>query len=211
MNMNNNILKIGILGGTFNPIHNGHLAIASCALKECSLDKVLVMPSGVSYLKIGSNVLPAAIRREITDLALADYPGLYLDDREIRREGNSYTCDTIRELDSEYPASAEFYFIIGADTLKSIASWKTPDIIFKRCILLTALRDGETAESLSQFSNMLKQRFNADIRYLHIPYYDISSTMLRQMAANGEDFSSFVPYSVYKYIIEKGLYKNENK
>jgi len=210
MRADNKHLKIGILGGTFNPIHNGHLAIAKCAYKEFGLDKVLIMPSGISYFKKNTNVLPAAVRSRIAEIAIKGIEYFVLDDRETKREGNSYTCDTIDELIIEYPADTEFYYIIGADTLKSIASWRNPEVIFKHCILLTALRDGETIASLDDVALQLKNDFNADIRYLHIPYYDISSTHIREMAAAHEDFSEYVPPEVCDYIKEKGIYKNED-
>ncbi len=126
---------IGILGGTFNPIHLGHLIIAEQAYSQFDLDKVLVMPSGISYFKDGQGVLPAKVRLEMTECAVKDNDHLEVSDVEVRRPGNTYTSDTLIELHKEY-SDARLYFIIGADTLYDLDSWHEPATIFSNCVIL---------------------------------------------------------------------------
>ena len=113
--------KIGILGGTFDPIHNGHLQLAESAYNEFGLEKVIFIPTGVSYMKSG--VSQAHHRYEMCSLAISSFPYFEIDDEEIKREGNTYTFETLRYLNSKYP-DAEICFIIGLDTLYSIETWK---------------------------------------------------------------------------------------
>ena len=117
--------KIGILGGTFNPIHNGHLLLAEQARCFYGLDQVLFIPSGCSYMKRQEEILPGEIRFQMVQLAIADNPYFCVSDMEIVREGNSYTCETITRLHAQYPED-ELYYIVGADTLFQMEFWKNP-------------------------------------------------------------------------------------
>lgn len=199
--------RIGILGGTFNPIHNGHIAIAKKALEEYALEKIHIMPSGISYFKDGTGVLPSEIRGEMTYLAVKDIEGLYYDDREMKRSGNTYTCDTIREISEEYDNNTMIYYIIGADTLLNLHRWKDIEVLFNRCIILVALRDGESKASLKEQQDFLFQRYNACIEYLNISYIDISSSQIRELCQKGHSITEMVPGAVERYITEKDLYK----
>ena len=125
--------KIGILGGTFNPIHNGHLLLAEQARCFYGLDQVLFIPSGCSYMKRQEEILPGEIRFQMVQLAIADNPYFCASDMEIVREGNSYTCETITRLHAQYPED-ELYYIVGADTLFQMEFWKNPEQIFTQCI-----------------------------------------------------------------------------
>ena len=133
--------KIGILGGTFNPIHNGHLLLAEQARCFYGLDQVLFIPSGCSYMKRQEEILPGEIRFQMVQLAIADNPYFCVSDMEIVREGNSYTCETITRLHAQYPED-ELYYIVGADTLFQMEFWKNPEQIFTQCITAASVRQG---------------------------------------------------------------------
>ena len=118
--------KVGIIGGTFNPVHLAHLMLAETAYETMELDEVLFIPSGCSYMKDESIIVSAKDRVNMLGLALAENPHFALSMMEIERQGNSYTCETLRELSEKYP-DWELYFIMGADNLFDIENWKNPD------------------------------------------------------------------------------------
>ena len=130
--------KVGIMGGTFNPIHNGHIALAQSAYKTLALDKVLFMPSGKSYMK--NRVLDARQRIAMIDRAISPYPYFELSTIEVERAGNTYTSETLRLLNQQNP-QIHYYFIMGADSLFHIETWKDPEIIFSLSTLVCAVRD----------------------------------------------------------------------
>ncbi|MDE6320604.1 MAG: nicotinate (nicotinamide) nucleotide adenylyltransferase, partial [Lachnospiraceae bacterium] len=144
--------RIGIMGGTFNPIHNGHLAIAGKAREQFFLEKILFMPSGVPYTKDLREVLPVDIRCEMTALAIADTPYFELSmlEAEDAEQGkNTYTFETLQKLRHADP-TADYYFILGADSLYAIENWKKPELIFENCTLLAAMRIDESPIALQR-------------------------------------------------------------
>lgn len=198
--------KIGIMGGTFNPIHSGHLSLANKAYNEFKLDKVLFIPSGISYMKKDMNVLDSDNRCELVKLAIEDYPYFELDTIEVLREGNTYTFETLIELHNR--EEAEYYFIGGADTLFMIEKWREPQQFFNNCTLLTCIRDDYDSLEVEDKIKDLKERFEAKIEVIHTEAIDISSTLIRNNILEGKSISDFVPSKVSDYIIQKGLYKN---
>ena len=201
--------KIGILGGTFDPIHTAHLIIAEAAYDSFSLDEVLLMPSGHSYLKDNraQKVLPPEIRYEMTCLAAADNPHFTASDFEMRHPGNTYTSETLLALSKLNPRD-EFYFIIGADSVYSILTWKDPEVIFENCTLLAAIReDGTPPERFLQEVSRLREEYGAKIDIIEIPAIGISSTDIRNRVKNGRTIHYLVPDAVERYIIETGLYR----
>lgn len=201
--------RTGILGGTFNPIHNQHLLLAECAYEQLSLEKILLIPSGISYLKKDMEVLPADIRYAMCIKATEDIDHIEVSDIEIKREGNSYTRDTLEELTSTYPDN-EFYYIIGADTLFMLDKWKDPGFIFSHCILAVASRlDGMkyTDDRMEEKINEYKTHYGARIVTIRIPVSDLSSSMIREAVSKGEDISRCVPEKVAEYIKANGLYR----
>jgi len=199
------------LGGTFDPIHMGHLSLASKACSEFGLNRLLIMPSGRSYMKSAS-VSSARFRGEMVKAALSQplslpcFERFEYDDREIRRGGCTYTCDTIRELDEEYGREWDFYFIIGGDTLLSLRSWKDISVTLDRCIILVADRGND--EKVLEECRSLKRDHGADIRFIEsFESMDISSTQIRSLLAEGKgDTAGMLPVSVREYIDENGLY-----
>lgn len=201
--------KVGILGGTFDPIHTAHLIIAEAAYDAFGLDEVLLMPSGHSYFKDqrSQKVLPPEVRYEMVCEAAADNPHFTPSDFEIHREGNTYTCDTLRGLREQNPEN-HYYFIVGADSIRDILTWRNPESIFADCTLLAALReDGiPTAEFLKAVEH-LRTQYGADIYTLEIPAIGISSTDIRNRVKNGRTIHYLVPERVERYIIETGIYR----
>ncbi len=201
--------RLGLLGGTFNPIHNQHLLLGKCALNQLSLDKLLLIPSGISYLKEGTNVLPADIRYAMCALAVKDMEHFEISDIEVRRKGNSYTCDTLRELSAIYKDTC-FYYITGADTLFMMDKWKEPEYIFSHCIIAVAARLDESSYTDAKIKEKMmeyKSRYGARTELIDIPVSDLSSSMIRRAVAAGEDIRSFVPGAVADYIYRNGLYR----
>ncbi len=199
------IKKVGILGGTFNPIHVGHLILAEQARSEFSLDRVLIMPSGISYFKNDQNVLSSGVRYEMVKAAVKDNPFFEASDFEMKREGNTYTVETLQALTEQNP-DVHYYFIIGADTLLQMDTWRCPEKLFGLCTVLCAVRDKIASTELEYKKEEYVRRFNADIKFLHTTDLEISSKMIRTMVAEGRSVRYYVTDDVLRYIIEHDLY-----
>lgn len=198
--------KVGILGGTFNPIHCGHIHLAERALKEAGLDQVLFIPSGVSYMKDQNEILPAHHRLEMVRLAIAEHPAFAVSDIEIQKAGNSYSHETIKALQEQYP-DVRFFFLTGADTIFSIESWKDPVSIFRAVTILAAYREGRSLKQLLDQIDYLKGRYDADIRLIAADHVDVSSSELRAAIRNAEAVDSLLPQPVREYIAKYHLYQ----
>lgn len=198
--------KIGIMGGTFNPIHNGHLLLAECARDEYQLDKVLFIPTGHSYLKDDEEVLEPSVRAELTKLAIADNPNFELSTIEIEREGNTYTYETILEIKKRIP-ECELHFILGADCLFSIEKWKNVKTIFENAVILAAIRNGFDTKEFVKKAENLKQDYNAEIKFVYLPQFDVSSTQIREKIKENKSIRYLVPDDVREYIRDFQLYQ----
>ena len=198
--------KAGIMGGTFNPIHNGHLMLAKEAFRQFDLDEVLFMPCGVPYMKADQKVESGQIRAEMTALAIQDIPEFTLSTMEIEQQGNTYTYATLESLKETDP-DTEYYFIVGADSLFHMTSWMHPERIFANCCLLAAVRDNKTISDMEEQVRLLQKQYDADIRLLQIECMDISSSDIRRRVNRGESIEQEVPEAVRTYIERKGLYK----
>lgn len=198
--------RTGIMGGTFNPIHIGHLLLAQTALSVEKLDNIMFIPSGQSYMKKREEVLPAALRLKMVELAIADNPYFFASDMEIKRAGNTYTCDTLTQLRQEQPQT-DFFFLMGADCLFSLEGWKNPEQIFAACTVLAAVRDGADIALMQEKCDYYAEKFGADIRLLPFPETAISSTGVRQFTREGRSIRYMVPETVRLFIQENQLYK----
>lgn len=196
--------RIGIMGGTFSPIHYGHLFIANNALKELSLDEVIFIPNGNAYMKTG--VLDAKHRIEMTKLAVSDYDAFSVSLIETNRQGNSYSYETISELHEAYPCD-ELFFIVGADSFLNMENWKCPDLIFKNCTVVVASRDGNDNQDVLKMKDIITGKYSCNIEILSIRNFDVSSSLIREYVKVGKDISKLVPDSVRMYIEENGLYR----
>ena len=195
--------KIGIMGGTFDPIHNGHILIAKHAYEIYHLDEVIFIPSGVSYLKSG--VSDAMHRLEMTKLSIKEIPYFSYSTMEIERKGNTYTFETLEKLHKLHP-DWDLYFILGADQLLHIDKWYQPQKIFQACTLICSVRDDSDIHVIQEKGKEL-EKMGAKILYLDIEPILISSTNLRQLIKNHQSIDSFVPKAVASYILQEHLYE----
>lgn len=196
--------KIGIIGGTFSPIHIGHLMLAQRALEEYHLDEVVFIPNGNPPHKTAS--LDSAHRAEMVKLAIKDYPGFTFSDLEISKESFSYTSDTLLQFCSLNP-DAEYYFIVGADSLNYMDKWNEPQKIFDCAVILAGPRGNLDLEQMERKIQELQEKYNARIRLLHMPNFEISSNWIRQSVKEGYSIHYYVTDEVEAYIKKLGLYR----
>ncbi len=201
--------KIGIMGGTFNPIHIGHLMLAQGAAEEFELDEVWFVPTGYSYMKDkqeGISWPVASERLEMTRLAIRTNPVFECLDIEVKRAGNTYTYETLEELAKQYPRH-EFFFIFGADCLFGIDKWKEPGRIFAVSSIIAAVRDNYETEAMQEQIAYLQAKYDARIYFLPFRQLEISSTEIRDRVNKGQSIRYMVPEEVCSYIEEKGFYR----
>jgi nicotinate-nucleotide adenylyltransferase len=192
---------IGVLGGTFDPIHVGHLLLAERAREAFDLPTVMFIPSGRPPHKC-DDVTSAQQRWEMTCLATASNPQFSVSRRELDREGPSFTIITLRELAAE--GYAPIYFLTGADTVLEMPTWRQPDDILNESRVVAAARPGA---DLSRLTQCLGPQRAAKVTVLHLEALDISSTEIRRRVAEGRSIKYLVPESVEAYILGNGLYQ----
>ena len=198
--------RIGIIGGTFNPIHLAHTEMAKVCLRQQDLDKILFMPSKNPPHKKDKSILPENERAVMVKLAVSEYDKFVFSDFELQRKGTTYTADTLRLLQEENPDD-NYYFIMGADSLLYLDKWYRPQEILKRAVILAIGRDGSTPDELKEKrKELIKQYDKADIRFVHMRQMDISSSMIREGIAHGENMEKYLDKEVWNYINENGLY-----
>lgn len=197
--------RIGIMGGTFDPIHTGHLMLAEWALDAAGLDQVWIIPTGQSYMKIDRKVLPGQERLHMVKLAIEGNDRLQCLGLEIEREGYTYSYETMEQLKELYPEDS-FYFIEGADCLFSMENWKCPERLFASCIILAAVRGASSLQELEAKRMELLDKYDVEIHLMQFPQMEISSTEIRNRLADGKSVRYMVPDRVLQYIQEKGLY-----
>lgn len=201
--------RIGIMGGTFDPIHFGHLLAAQEALVRLSLDEVIFVPSGNSYQKSYRNVTPAEERYMMTFLATLDNPCFSVSRIELDRGEASHTIDTLREMRYWYfGKKVEFFFITGIDALMGLDTWAEYEKIPELCTIVAANRPGYDFEGydLSNLSEKVRRR----VLRLEIPLLSISSTEIRRRVADGDNLRYLLPHPVEQYIYKRGLYKQKS-
>lgn len=199
-------MNVGILGGTFDPIHIGHLAVASEAAARLNLKEVLFIPAGNPCLKTGVEILPAEYRLKMIELAIAGKPGFKVSNIEIKREGLTYTVDTIAELRQKYSAEDEFFFIIGWDNLINLPKWRQPERLISMCRLVVVPRVGCPVPDLGSLGAVIPG-LSQLVTMLDKPEIDISASDIRERVCKGISVSGLVPEDVEKYITEQGLYR----
>ncbi|MGD0335646.1 MAG: nicotinate-nucleotide adenylyltransferase [Candidatus Omnitrophota bacterium] len=188
-------MKIGILGGTFNPVHTGHLILAEEAREKLGLDKVIFVPAFLPPHKDNGDITSAADRLKMVKLAIKDNRYFSFSDTEIKRAGRSYTIDTIRQLKEKY-TDDELYFVIGSDLLKYLEEWKDLNQILEMVRFIVATRPGYPLDKIPSY-----------IKTMAIRAVDISAFEIREAIKENKSFRYLVPDGVYKYITKKGLYK----
>jgi len=200
--------RIGVLGGTFNPVHNGHLGLAEFCRKKLGFDHVLfVTAKDPPHKKVAGNV-PPEDRHRMVQLAVAPYPFLRASDLELRRKGPSYTVKTLRQLKELWPG-AELFFLIGADTAPELRSWYRLPEILDLAQIVTVSRPGYEPsyrqEDLPELTPEKIARLNQYI--LPMPPFPESSTQIREKVARGEPIAGLVPPQVAEFIARRGLYR----
>lgn len=198
-------MKIGIFGGAFNPIHNGHLMLADHYFSNLELDKLLLIPTAVPPHKSAEGLACDAHRLNMAKLAVQDKPEFEVSDIEFKRSGKSYTYDTLSELSRIYPSS-ELYLIIGADQFLNFHRWYRYRDILGMATLCTSARENEGEKALLLDYAVNNREFNGRYYIADYPVMKLSSSEIRDILKRGGDASSFLPESVYNYIVEKGLY-----
>lgn len=202
--------RIGIMGGTFDPIHLGHLMLGRQAYREYGLDCIWYMPSKNPPHKKDHQITSAKDRCAMIEAAIGEVPFFRLSDFEIKRTGeNTYTADTLRLLKESYP-DTKFYFIVGADSIQDIESWYHPEYVLRAVTFLAAERElEEQRQSLDTRIEYLSEKYGAKILRLHCMEMDVASADIRRRIAGGdsaEEIRGMLPEPVAAYIREHGLY-----
>lgn len=202
-------MKVGILGGTFDPAHLGHLSIASAAMDQAGLEQVLFIPAGHPRLKQAEPAATIEHRLAMVRLAVQDQPRFQVCDLEAHRPGPTYTVDTLVELSAKLGLAADLFFILGMDVLGQLDRWKDPARVLELCRLLVLDRPGEQNfdhEDLNQEFYRRVPQAQGRVQTVTAPLIDVSATDLRRRAAAGQPLTGQTPDAVAEYIREKGLY-----
>ena len=200
--------RLGIMGGTFDPIHYGHLVAAEMARSEFNLSKVIFIPSGTPPHKITRNVVDADMRYLMVECAIRDNPAFDISALEIEREGLSYTVETLRILRRAWP-DHDLYFITGTDALIEIFSWREAEEILKMIQFIGAARPGFDAHDFLRKVQLENPETKDRIHYLEVPALAISSTDIRSRVRRGEPIRYLLPETARLFIEEHGLYTDE--
>jgi len=198
--------RIGIIGGTFDPIHHGHLFVAEEARVRYALDRVVIIPHGQAPHKDQSGISPGEHRFAMCALAAAANPAFEASRIELDRPGRSYTIDTLLALRDEHGASAELHFLIGADAVLEIMTWYRPDDVLREAKFIAVNRPGS---DLSTLADVIGKKRAARVLTMHVPGLEISSTDIRRRVRVGEAVRYLVPDVVAEYIEAEGLYGRE--
>ena len=200
-------MKIGIMGGTFDPIHSGHLMLGRFARDLFALDEIWFMPNGIPPHKSNDSIeLRTKHRIEMVKRAISNEKDFILQLYEVENQEVNYSYLTMEHFREIYPEH-EFSFIIGADSLFNIEKWKCPERLLKTCVILAAYRDGKNKKEMDEQIAYLNQKYGADIHLLNTPNVDISSSEIRDKLRQHEDVSDLMPLCVYEYILENQLYE----
>ena len=199
-------MRVGVFGGTFDPIHLGHLAVARSIQSSLGLDNVIFVPAGQPWLKADTPVSRVKDRVQMLRLALARRRALELSTIEADRPGPSYTVDTMETLQRQLGSDADYFFLLGSDALMDIAKWKEPQRLIQLCQLVSFARPGfglPTMEALEAAVPGISLR----VVFAEVPQVNIRATDIRRRIAEGRCIQRLVPRAVERYILEHGLYE----
>lgn len=199
--------RIGVLGGTFSPIHRGHIFLARYALTHCNLEKVILIPAGRPPHKQGIPIVSGEHRLAMTKLAAQDIPGLEVSDVEIRRPSVSYTYDTLCDLQKSLGKEYEILFITGTDELLGFEHWYKSRALFERFGFIVGIRPGFERQRIQDKIDFLTGDFKARIELLDLPAPDISASQIRKYLQEDLPIQELLDEKVIRYIEEKGLYR----
>ncbi len=198
-------MDAGILGGTFDPIHKGHLIVAEEVRTRLELDEILFVPAGQPWLKEDRSISPAVHRVEMIRLAISPNPRFKLSTLEVDRPGPSYSVDTIDALRNQLGAEARLFFLLGSDALSELPQWKESSRLIQMCHLVAFSRPGYTSPPLRSLELTIPG-ISGRVTLIEVPQIDISSTQIRSRVAQGLSIGDLVPEAVERYIQEHGLY-----
>ncbi|MBU5427197.1 nicotinate-nucleotide adenylyltransferase [Tissierella pigra] len=202
-------MKIAVMGGTFDPIHNGHLIAAEYARTSLKLDKVIFIPSGVHPFKNNRNITEGKKRLDILSLAIESNKYFDISNIEINREGTTYTIDTIRALKEIYRED-EIYFIIGSDIIFEIVQWKGFQELIELCNFILLYRLGKNEDKIENKIEELNRLYGLKFEKVNAPLIEISSTEIRERVKRDLSIKYLVPEIVEGYIYKHKLYSREN-
>jgi len=198
--------RIGIMGGTFNPIHKGHMAIVRAAKKQFRLNKVIFVPSGTPPHKTSEYIAPKEDRFRMVQLVIAGKKDYSISRVELDRPGYSYAVDTFNELKKEFNKNAALYYIMGMDSINEILTWKKPMELFKICQFIVATRPGAKIRTMRRILKFPPVKMHSDTIHLIEVKMNVSSTQIRESIEKGKIPSRLLHPKVIKYIKEKKLY-----
>ena len=198
-------MNIGVLGGTFDPVHSGHLIVADEVKTRLNLTEVIFVPAGQPWLKVDRPITPAEHRLHMLRLALADKPCFKLSTMEIERAGPSYTIDTITELQGQLDAEDELFFILGQDNLVQLPQWREPSQLIQLCYLVAVPRPGSPRPKLKELEASIPG-ISQRVMLMDKPHVDISAEAIRDRVVRGLSVRHLVPEPVNRYLKEHKLY-----
>jgi len=193
--------RIGVMGGTFDPIHHGHLVAASEVAASFELDEVVFVPTGAPWQKVDRTVSPAEDRYLMTVIATASDPRFSVSRVDVDRDGPTYTLDTLRDLQGVYPSAGELYFITGADALAQLLTWRDVDALFALAHFVGVTRPGHVLADPGLPSG--------EVSLVEVPALAISSTEIRDRVTSGRPIDYLVPEGVARYISKRRLYRQD--
>ena len=200
-------MKVGVLGGTFDPVHCGHLILAEQMIGYLNLSKVLFVPSNAPPHKDAQKIAPTKHRYKMIALAIEDNDSFELSDIELKRKGKNYSYETFEILSEMYEESTDFYFIIGSDVLIDLPAFRKFSELSRRCSFAAAIRPGDDIAGLTDVIEILRSTFGAKVHIAPFQEIGISSTIIREKVRLGESVRYMIPDKVKRYIEANGLYR----
>ena len=197
--------RIGILGGTFDPVHLAHLQLAKSAYEQFQLETVIFLPAGDPPHKTERRITPAYRRLEMLKLCLKDYPQFRISEYEIEKQGYSYTAETLEYFTQMNP-EVQYYFIIGADSLFNMDTWYHPERCLSKAVFLVGNRQEREVEEIDKQIQYLTGRYGGEIQQIQMPGMEISSSSVRELLSKGQDASHYLSPAVNEYILKNHLY-----
>ena len=199
-------MRLGLFGGTFDPVHCGHLILAEQCREQCALDEVKFLPSGSPPHKQGQEMTPGPVRSEMLELATAGHSQFVVDRMELEREGPTYTVETLQQLHSEKPGR-ELFFLIGADSLNDLSTWREPERIAELATIVAVNRGDRPLPDWVSLRSALGEAVTSRIQLVTMPGIDLTATDIRRRVREGKSIRFLVPRAVEIYIAEQGLYR----